>query len=301
MVVSVFNEIWYNLLGNRTALYHNADAKKQGALTVVSILDTVDGQKFYDRMAHLAEIANGDLKPAQPGAKGGLKVEQLVKDLGSTEARKKELAFLKLRLLGGPALPFLEEMGVEAKSLHDEIAKLVEERKKGAPAGNWFLKLRPTLSMQPKTENHVDLTVHVGKLRMPKQAKELSGDLEKLFGPQWDHVRFAVHGKNVVVVWGSNTDLLIETLNNLKDGKLGLGDSKHLKTFYTKSGDARRLEMHFAVDPLMALFDAGPAGLPKTGGQPLSSLGLSVEPDSLQLDFWVPLGQTRLLAKLLNL
>src|SRR5262249_16845583 len=33
LVVGVFNEIWYNLLGNKLALYQNVDVKKDGALS----------------------------------------------------------------------------------------------------------------------------------------------------------------------------------------------------------------------------------------------------------------------------
>src|SRR5262249_5683662 len=103
MVVGVFNEVWYHLLGNRTVLNHNADPEKHGAVALVSVLDTADGQKFYDHMAHMAKIAGGEVKPGQ----GGLDVDKLIKDLGGKDTREHELALLKLRLLGEPALPAL--------------------------------------------------------------------------------------------------------------------------------------------------------------------------------------------------
>ncbi len=304
MVVGIFNEIWYHLQGNKTGLYQNTDAKKHGALTLVSILDTADGKKFYDHMGHLAKIAHGDLKP---GEQGGLNVDELIKDLASKDQRKHELALLELRLLGEPALPHLKKASMissnkdiaqQAQMLHDEIAKLAEERKKGAPAGNFFLALRPTLKVLTKTSEQEGFTVHVMKLTLPQQAQHMKKEFQQLFGPEWDEIRFAVDGKNVVVLWGSNTELYHKTLKNLKDGKAALADSKDLAGFYKHSTDARRVEMHVSATALLGLLEAGPGALPKPGTHPLSSIGLQVEPDSLQLDVWVPLGEARAMAKM---
>ena len=268
-VVGIFNEIWYNLLGNKTALYQNADAKKQGKVTMVSILETADGKKFFDQMATLAKIADGDLKPAKPGKKGGLNMDSLVKELVSKDEHVRELAALKLRLLGQAALPDLkkfsgsnnEQLAEAAKALHDEITDLAAERKKEVPPDSWFLTLRPTLQLLPKTEDHDGVIVRVMKLKLPKQAQDLTKQFEQLLGPDWDKVRFAILGKNVVVVWGTNTALLDETLKNLQDDKSGLAESKHLQTFYKHSTDARRVEMHTALSTLLNLLKDGPDGL----------------------------------------
>jgi hypothetical protein len=298
LVVGVFNEIWYNLLGNRTGLYQIPEDKKQGKIAIVSILDTADGAKFYDHFAELAKIGDGALKPP------ALDLQQLIGELGAKEeGRQRELALLKLRLLGPPALPALEKaaksenelLAKQASKLNEEIERLARERKQVQV--DWVLRFRPTLEVLPQTEKRKGLTVHFMKLKLPPTVGDLSQTLETMLGPEWNKVRFAAYKKNAIIFLGSSTDLFDETLANVQGDKMGLAGSKYLQGFGQKVGPDRRVEFHLAMSPLMALFagEALPAPNPKAE---LSSISLSVRQDSLQLDMWLPYDEVRPFNKL---
>ena len=103
LIVGIFNEVWYNLFSNRMALYQNPDEKRHGKLALVAILDTADGEKFFDHFAHLACIADGQWHFTAKDA------DRLVADLLVNDRRRYELAMLKLRLLGEQAGPVLDK------------------------------------------------------------------------------------------------------------------------------------------------------------------------------------------------
>jgi hypothetical protein len=111
-------------------------------------------------------------------------------------------------------------------------------------------------------------------------------------------VRLAVHGKQVVVLLGSDVALLDEALANLKDDKAGLAARKELSAFHRQAGVERKIELHVSVERFLALVSdpalvPGPLAKVGTG---LSSFALGVAPNDVRLDLWVPARELRVIA-----
>src|SRR5262245_41559048 len=80
--------------------------------------------------------------------------------------------------------------------------------------------------------------------------------LRELLGPDWDRIRLAVHGRQVVVLLGSDQELLRAALKNLREGKRGLADAKPLFASNAHLDPARQVEFHLSVAAVYALWTA---------------------------------------------
>jgi hypothetical protein len=306
LLLGLFNEVWRHLRGNRAALYLNRDERKQGLFSVVAILDTDDAPRFLTEMKTLARIADGSglkLDPQHPEAV--IDLGKLTADLGSPKYRVRELATLKLRLAGEAALPHLEkaskaddlEAATRAQQLYKDITALAAQRRKDLLSKDPLRRVRPTFAWIPRAEQRTGHTIDVIRLQLPKVEKEIQESLRQYLGPEWNNVRVAVHGKQVVVLVGSDVKLLEQTLTNLDQDKPGLAAAAALTKLFRPGNPSRKFELHGSMAKLLALTD--PNAVPPAAGNQapvVSSLGLTIEADRMQLDVWVPLSEVRVMA-----
>jgi hypothetical protein len=304
--LGILTEIWQRLKGHRAALYLTSDERKLGLFSLVAVLDTDGAAKFLGDMRLLAKIADAD-DPAHKAVvkEEALDPEKLVRDLGDPKFRVRELASLKLRLLGEPALPALKkamgsnilETARRAQRLWEQIARVAAERRKELLAKELPRHLRPSLSFAAKAETLAGHPIDVVRIRLGLGEKAVAKQLQQLLGPSWDRMRVAVHGEQVVVLLGSETELLERTLQNLKQGKPGLEEAPPLAGFRRQANTARKVEFHVAAQAVMALTTPpGEGPLPRSGpGKGLTSFALTATPDNLQLDVWVPVDELRVL------
>jgi hypothetical protein len=136
--------------------------------------------------------------------------------------------------------------------------------------------------------------VHVVKINLADKDAPIRRHMEQLLGPQWDHLRLALHKNQIVALLGSEVELLDAALTNLKEGNPGLAKAKSLSVFNKQVSPNRLAELHVSVESLLAL--TSPQRVPVTPG-PLSSFALSVEPTRLQLDLFLPTAEVRRIAK----
>jgi len=116
--------------------------------------------------------------------------------------------------------------------------------------------------------------------------------------PDWNEVRLAVHGKQVVVLFGSDQGLLKATLKNVKDGRKGLGEAKRLEAFGKYADPGRKMEAHVSLQTLMASTEDDWKALSQAGFErALTSFALTVDPDRLQLDLWIPIAEAKVISK----
>jgi hypothetical protein len=293
--VNVFTEIWKRLKGTRVAVYQNTDRLKYGLFSAVAILDTADAGQFLDELRLLARLGGADLDLTGKNERKDdvAAVEKLIGDLGADEYPVRESATTKLALIGEPALPFLDkalkssdaEVRRRAREIKEGIVAKAEARRKELLDKDALKHVRPTFAFAPKAESLDDVRLDVVQVRIKE--KDAAGKLRDLFGPDWDRIRIAVHGRQVVVLLGSDKELLRATLKNLKENKRGLADSKLLAPSVAHLNSARKVEFHLSLTAANALLTA--ADLKQPAGNPaLSSFALTVEPDLLQLDFWLP-------------
>jgi hypothetical protein len=327
----VLGAVWHRVKGSRTALYQSRDERKNGLFSLVAILDTQDGASFLADMRALSRI--GLEREAKAGGKeagpdiAGPDIAQLVRDLSDPKYRVRASATLKLRLIGEPALPYLKkamasgdlETSRRAEQLWEQIRNAAAELRKEMLTKGLPGHLRPSLAFASRAEERAGHRVEVVRiqLRDPKvpASKEpdsitlpdfvrgriggahLGKALRAFLGPEWDRMRLAAAGNHVVVLLGSETELLDRTLDNLKDGKPGLAGAKSIAAFARQAGPGRNIELHVSAQRVAALMrepdQEGPA--PPRAGAGLTSFGISVGADDLRFDLLLPLDELQLI------
>ena len=115
----VFNEVWQRLRGSRTAVYLVPPEKQLGMFSAIAILDTDDSTKFLADLRTLAKIADGTLDLTQKTPIPEMDFEQLIKDLSAGKYQVRASATLRLRLVGEPALPYLEKAAANPPDLEN--------------------------------------------------------------------------------------------------------------------------------------------------------------------------------------
>jgi hypothetical protein len=304
--LNVFHEVWVRLRGSRFALYKTADERKQGLFSVVGILDTEDPEKFLDELRQLARLGSAEgLDVSTPEAKEASEkeIEKLIQDLGARRFKVRDAAEARLRLIGEQVLPHLEkaeksgdaEVARRAKQLRHELVTAAEVRRKEIVSKELPLAVKPSFAFLKEPEKVGDDRVTVVAVKLRKEDAGVAPKLRNLFGPDWNRVRMAVHGKQVVMLVGSDTKLLEQALANLKGGKPGLAGAEAVKKSDAHLDAARKVEFHVSLQAVAALAraaDVAKPGLVKPGG-PLTSFALTVERDRVQVDVRVPSSEIR--------
>ncbi len=305
----VFAEVWQRLKGSRFAVYHNADETKHGLFSVLAILDTDDPEQFLKEMRKLAHFADGesfDLSAKNPRKDDVAAVEQLIRDLGSDKYEVRESASTKLGIIGDAALPYLEkalksddaEVSRRAQALKTSIEDSAELRKKELLVKEAIPRVRPTFVFVPKAETADGHKIDVVGVKVADKEFAAVKQFTELFGPEWNKIRLAVQGKQVVVLLGSDQELLKAALKNVKDGKKGLGEAKHLAAFAKQADPARKVEFHAALQALTVETEAEWKALKQADAKPsLTSFALTVDAERLQLDVWIPIAEAKVIAK----
>jgi hypothetical protein len=150
----------------------------------------------------------------------------------------RESATIKLQLIGEPAVADLKaamkdadlERVRRAERIIEWIAEDAKERRQALLRPGDLANLKPSFVFLDKKEKLAGWDVHqVGIVFPGKQDPQRDRQLAGMFGPDWQRVRLATQGKQVVVLVGSDVKLLEEALNNLKAGKAGLADTVAFK------------------------------------------------------------------------
>jgi hypothetical protein len=306
-VSGVFAQVWKKLHASRAALYRNADETRNGLFSLVAILDADDPKKLLAELKELARFADGtrlDLSDKAGKGTDVADVQKLIRDLGDDRYAVREAAATKLNLIGEPALPLLEkaqdsddaEVARRSRELYDELARDAAQRRKDL-LDKKLPRVHPTFLFVPAAETMDGQDIDVIRIRLPERDAAAAQQLKQLLGPNWNNVRLAIRGKQVVILMGSDLSLLRQTLKNLHDGAPGLAQDKPLEEFRNRANPARKAEFHVALQTILAL-TSSESGLEKAklGGQ-LTSFAVTVDPDRLDLDVWMPSPEVKAVVK----
>jgi len=310
-VVGVVTEAWNKLHGHRAAIYRNAEPTKQGLFSVVAILDTDDAGKFLGEVKQLARFAGSapiDLSDNSAAKDDVQLVKRLIQDLDDRQFLVRQTAGTKLELIGEPAAPYLDELlkskpALEvlrrAEAIQARIAAAVAERRKGL-FSDVSRRLQPSFSYLVQADKQLGFPVDVLRIKLSDRDIPAARQFELLFGPDWDKVRVAVYGKQVVLLWGSDPKLLAETLRNLKESRPGLAQAKQFAAFAGGAEPGRKIECHASLRTLIGLARADDLkeGLPAS--PPLLSLVLAVHADRIQCDLHLPVSEIKFLSREAN-
>jgi hypothetical protein len=300
-VAGVATEVWKKQRGHRAAIYRNAEPIKQGLYSVVAILDTDDPARFLGEVKQLARFASNAVDLSEkPTARDDVQtVKQLIQDLDDGRFAVRQSATIKLELLGEPVLPYLNEvlkakpsleLQRRAEAIKVRITTALEERRTGL-LSDVTRRLQPSFAYLSQAEKEGDNPIDILRIKLSSQETPAAFQFRQFFGPDWNKVRVAVHGKQVVLLWGSDTRLLAEALRNLKDGKPGLAGAKTLAPFTRDAGPGHKIEFHASLQSLLGR-DAGGHRPPLPS---LTSVALAVHPDRLQFDLRLPASEIRFL------
>jgi hypothetical protein len=309
--IGVFTEVWKRLKGSRVAVYQNADRSAHGLLSAVAILDTGDPELFLRELRQLARFGGNGLDLSEKSGRNDdvAAVAALVRDLGDDSFSTRESASNKLTLIGEPALPYLEkalksddaEVRRRAADVKELIVAHAVARRKEVLDKGALRHVHPVFDIQATPETLDGRRVDVVRVRLEKKDARAAVALRDVFGPDWDRIRLAVHGKEVVVLVGSDHSLLATTLANLKDGKRGLADSKLLATASGHANPARLGELHVGLDAALTLLSGEDLARPETArSRAVTSFALTADPDYLEVDVWIPAADARRLEKITN-
>jgi hypothetical protein len=306
--LGVFTEVWKRLQGNRAALYRNADEERHGLFSLVAILDADDPQKLLEEMKQLAHFAAGpEDEPGAIAPTGKADIERLIGELGDNRFTVRESATTKLSLLGEPALPYLEkalshedlEVRRRAEAIKNRIVTAAKARREELLEKNLTRRLHPRFGFAAQPEMRDGRRIDIMRIRLGDADAWATPSMRQLFGPDWNKIRLAVHDRRIVVLLGSDVQLLQTAVANLADGRPGLAGAK-LPSAVTRAPDpARKFEFHVSVQTVLALAAADDLKHPKAmpAKPSLSSVAVAVEPDRLQLHIWLPSAEFKVLAR----
>jgi hypothetical protein len=296
LVRRLFGDLYSRLHVARVAVYHSSDPKRFGQLAAVVVLEPDNADRFLKDVARYVRL--GDVEQFDPKAEASkAEIKKLIDDLGDEEFQKREAASTQLELIGEAALPALEkaekspdaEVRRRARELVRTLRTAADLRKQELAEGLTAKAFHPTFTLQLNAEKRAGADVHLLGMRFESKEAPFGAALKDLFGPQWNRLRVAAVNEQVVVLLGSDLDLLDRAIGNVRDGKPGLEQSAALAQFHKQAAPERRLELHLSLGRLRELLMPA-ADLPKdfkpTGA--CSSISLWTKPTEMGGDLWVP-------------
>ncbi len=306
--LGVFEQVWQRLDGSRMALYFNADEVKHGTLSLVAILDADDPIQFLREIRTLARIGVGTLADLDAKeAKELFVINELVKNLGAASYRTREAAATKIRLIGEPALPYLKnadkmkdndlETVRRAQKLYAQIDESASMRRKELLHRDAFKLIRPTFRFVLDAEKRAGRSVGMLQMKLADEKAGYQATLKSIFGPDWDRMRVDVVGKKIVVLIGSDTGLFDSAVANLLGNKGGLQDLPSLADYRKHATPNAVAEFHVSTEAFAMLAGLAPKGEAPAGAPALTSFGLTIGADSLQLDMWLPVRELRMMVQ----
>ena len=307
--VGVFTQVWHRLNGSKFAVYQNPDPAKQGMFSVVAILDTKDPDEFLKEMKELARFSDPKgfgLVDGKPQSDDEAEIKRLIAQLGDDSFRKREAATLKLELIGLAARPYIEklldakdpEVKYRAQVVKAHIDRMEKQSRTELLANNPIKRVKPSFAYFKAYEGRNGRAIDVIGCKLTGEEAPAAAQLQKYFGSDWNKLRVARHDKQLVVLFGSNTELFDKAVDNVASSKPGIVKSKAMAGFSRRSIPSRKAELHFAIKdvlPLAADGESKKAADTSTAESP-TSLSVSIEEAQLQFDLWFPNSEIKALS-----
>lgn len=305
-VVGVFGEVWQRLEGSRAALYENKDAAERGQFSMIAVLDTSDAPKFIADMTSLGRFVNAAGFSLDDAAESidAKTIAELIAQLADDDYAVRQTATTKLGLIGATALPALEkaeqsrdpEVQFRAKHLRNQINANLAGEKHELLKGYLLTRLRPQLAFFPKAEERVKRPIDVVQLRLRPDEAGAADQLRRLFGPDWNKLRLATVGKKIIVLLGSQTELLEEAIKNAAAEKKDL-PAELLTDRLPKD---RTAEFHLSLTRAQQLTAASGEIEPLEADPPLTSFSLQIAPQQVQVNLFAPYEEVKNVSKQLG-
>lgn len=159
----------------------------------------------------------------------------------------------------------------------------------------------PHFAFKPKAETIGGAAVDWVTVEVPGLKRAVRREYELLMGPDWNKLRLVVQGKRVVGLFGSDVEMLKQTLTNLKEGKKGLAEHKAVVAALKRVDPERKIELHFCLEN-WGPFQRNEAGWEKPRPvKELTSLALTLEEDRIGLQIRSAGDEQKEIVKMLGL
>ena len=296
---NLLKELAFEVDETAFGLYLNEPGSERGLLSLVMVLTPrTTPQDLISEMRSLSSFVNARQARDMRISSATYDVEEvakLIQQLSADEYVAREDAMAALRKIGPPILPELEKaMKSEDKLIAERAARL--RRQIGGQLAKTTRDLfgNDTLSnMDPKflfRRNSAKPTEVMAEivLKPGPATYQLNKQLTGLFGANWKRVRFAILDNRVVVLFGSETKWLDETVKLVKTGKAPLQQHASIKAFRDRPTTQRLSEWHFSLSRLLGLTE-GKMPLPTTETKTFSSMTVGHSEGELRTEIQFPI------------
>lgn len=305
-LLGLFGEVWRELDGYRSGLYQNANAERDGLVSLVSILDTEDADEFILKMKELGGLVDGtgidEKELKKDDSRSRRKIRKLVGQLSAPDYATRQSAATKLILIGGPALAAVEKaeksddpaVARRARTVAVRLRQGVKLKREGALQPSLLSKVEPKFLIHINAEERASLPVHIIEMQS-KLTPSMQSNVAALLGPDWKRVRLVPREDQVVVLLGSNTKLLDTTLANLAADRPGLAADPKNDVYNRPLNRKHTSELHVSTQRFLALKKDKP--MEKRHPHELTSLSLTLQPTYFNVEWRLPASEIRTLVK----
>ncbi|MCP4944248.1 MAG: hypothetical protein GY924_20020 [Planctomycetaceae bacterium] len=297
----LLSEALDRIKGGHLVLYESSNRKRYGDFSLLGVLTTDDPDAFLTDLTGLtpfvnaASMSDAEAAIAFPQAK----IEGLVAELGESHYQRRELAKFKLKLLGARARPALEkatrtrdlELRLAAKEVLESFDLDITASRAELLKGSLLKKLKPSFTYAPQQETLAMSDIGILTMQFQSDVQQTRNKMETLFGPEWQKVKIATVGKEVLLLVGSETSILERAITKQKLPESALNTHKACQTFRVRANSDTIFEIHVAISRLGYLLDLGisedKSAVDKAVDR-VSSFGLTIKDKRVRVDTYTP-------------
>lgn len=297
----LLSEALDRIKGGHLVLYESSNRKRYGDFNLLGVLTTEDPNAFLADLTGLAPFVNAmSMSEAEAAfAFPQAKIDDLVAELGEPHYQRRKLAKFKLELLGNRARPALEkatkardvELRLAAKELLEAFKLDATNSRSDLLKGSLFKQLKPSFAYAPQQETLSMSEIGILTMRFQSDVQRTRNKMEALFGPEWQKVRIATVGNEVLLLVGSETSILENAIAKQKLPEDALNSHKACQTFRRRANSETIFEFHVAISRLTHLLDLGISedkSIVDKQVDRVSSFGLTIEDKRVRVDTYTP-------------
>jgi len=308
----VIDELWNSIVEARSVLYQNETPTVDGLVILLVILKPHAPNRFSKQLAELIKFSKGTVyKPNRkvPEQITIKQIEALILQLGANDFDDRAAATLRLKLLGERALPLLQEsidspdpeIAGRSKRIVAAIRKTVDQQTDGVLKEGLAALPLPEFIIYENQRQVAGYSTDLLQVVWKEDAKVNNDRLRELVGPLGDEILLVHVEDEIVLFWGSNRELLRESLRLLKHQDQGLEKGR---TFFAERASHQRLiEVHASIQRIIKLTPNqtrnNRAGEEMQITDDYSSFGIEVAPTHFIGDATFPISEYLLLSRYL--
>lgn len=297
-IFDVLIQSWHGISMSRFAAYLNQYPSTDGLASAVMILDTDNAAHYIAELVSLEHFVNAALIPESDRASVDDELlDKLVGELSADKFRVRQLAYVKLKLLGRAAAPKLEEASnsqdpevrYRARSILKELQAAAPGQLKKANELNTdaltrlglqfaYIPDRAQIAGQPVAHIQIRLNENAPGVGSVKE------QLKSLLGPGWRTIQLVALEKKVIAFWGSDQALLERTIRNVLTRRPGLAAAPQLAAFRNRTNAATIGQIHLSLSQIAHLLPQAPTDAPIMQAESALSLGVGLTPNRLRMD-----------------